>query len=81
MSGAYSFALPVAFYPDYSKLGDATESYPYMFSYKVLIKSTKRITYISKPANSTVESDKSGRSATVCCSQPDRDIRIFYKSD
>ena len=44
MAGSYSFTLPVAFHPDYEKLGADTEPYPYLFTYSVLIKSTKQIT-------------------------------------
>jgi len=71
----------VAFYPDYKKLGAGTEAFPYQFTYSVLIKSIKRISYISKPANSVCEHDQSGKFATIFCAEPDREIRIFFRSD
>ena len=67
VNSAYSFILPVAFYPNYRKLGADTGKYPYQFEYSVLIKTTKGINMISKPANSFLEYVKDGKYATIFC--------------
>ena len=55
VNDAYSFVLPVAFYPDYDKLGASGDKHPYNFTYSALIKSEEGVDMISKPANSVVE--------------------------
>jgi hypothetical protein len=74
VNDAYSFILPVAFYPDYNKAGASGDKYPYHFTYSAVIKSVDGIDMISKPANSIVEYDQSGKYATIFCDKPDREI-------
>jgi Ca-activated chloride channel family protein len=74
VNDAYSFILPVAFYPDYNKAGARGDKYPYHFTYSAVIKSTDGIEMISKPANSIVEYEQSGKYATIFCDKPDREI-------
>jgi hypothetical protein len=81
VNSAYSFILPVAFYPNYRKLGADSDRYPYNFSYSVLIKSENGINMISKPSNSIIEYEKTGRFATIFCAEPDREIQVFYRTN
>ena len=76
----YSFLLPVAFYPNYEKLGDF-DPFPYQFAYSVVMKSTQKINLISKPANSILESDESGKYATLFCNKPDHEINVYFRTD
>ena len=76
----YSFSLPVAFYPDYSKLG-SDAPFPYQFSYSVVMKSSQKISLISKPAHSICEQDVSGRYATIFCTKPELEIQVFFRTD
>ena len=80
VNSAYSFILPVSFYPNYRKLGADTAKYPYTFSYSVLIKTDSSLSMVSKPANSILEYENSGKFATIFCEEPDREIQIFYRS-
>ena len=81
VGSSYLFLLPTAFYPDYKKLDpNATVQYPYRFAYSVIMKSSKPISLVSKPANSECRRDPSGQCATIFCSRPDREIRVFYRS-
>ena len=68
INGAYQFILPTAFYPDYQQLGANTEKHPYDFAYNVHIKSNKKITFISKPANAFCTPSKDGCRAVIICS-------------
>ena len=79
-NSAFSFILPVAFYPDYRRLGADTDSYPYRFTYAVLIKSTEGVRFISKPRDSILEYDSSERFVTIFCDHPDREVQVFYRS-
>ena len=36
---------------------------------------------ISKPENSVIEYDRTGRFATLFCQQPEREIRVFYRTN
>ena len=78
--GSYKFTLPVDFYPDYEKMG-ADPSEKYEFDFKCDIKSTKRISQVSIPENATCTRDTTGTSVTVKCTEPSREISIFYRSD
>ena len=81
INGAYNFILPTAFYPDYQQLGArGVDNHPYSFSYVVQIKSTKKITFISKPMNAACSPSKDGTRAAIFCKQPAKELRIFYKS-
>ena len=74
VNDAYSFILPAAFYPDYNKLGASGDRYPYNFTYSAEIKSVEGIDMISKPANSFVEYEQSGRYAYIFCDKPNPEI-------
>ena len=78
---AYSFILPVSFYPNYRRLGANTAKYPYTFSYSVVIKTESGLSMVSKPAGSILEYDESGTYATIFCEEPDREIQVFYRSN
>ena len=81
-NGAYQFVLPTSFYPDYQQLGaQGIDSHPYAFSYIVQIRSTKRITFVSKPADAVCSPSKDGTRVAIFCKTPSKEIRIFYKSD
>ena len=80
VNSAYSFILPVSFYPNYRKLGADTAKYPYTFSYSILIKTDSTLSMVSKPANSILEYENSGKYATIFCEEPDREIQVFYRS-
>ena len=80
VNDAYSFTMPVAFYPNYNILGaDLDENYPYEFSYAILIKSIEGINTLSIPAEAEVEYDIERKYATIFSNEPDRSINIFYK--
>ena len=82
IGSAYQFLLPTSFYPDYSKFSKEIDvSYPYKFSYSVLIKSTSTITLISKPENSECKREKSGKFATIFCTEPSRELRVYYRTN
>ena len=75
VNDSYNLILPVAFYPDYTKLGaGGWDKYPYHFTYSAVIKSVEGIDMISKPAGSVVEYDQSGKYATIYSPTPDREI-------
>ena len=66
VNDAYSFTMPVAFYPNYNILGaDLDENYPYEFSYAILIKSIEGINTLSIPAEAEVEYDIERKYATI----------------
>ena len=74
VNSAYSFILPVSFYPNYRKLGADTEKYPYTFSYSVVIKSESGLSMVGKPPGSILEYEGSGKYATIFCEEADREI-------
>lgn len=84
------FKLPLAFYPNYQKHGVAKDAFKYAFSYKLTIKSHKKLTFVSTPPNSQIskaeEESSSGGSAsssqnvTVTCTEPSRALNLFYKT-
>ena len=82
VNGAYQFILPTAFYPDYQQLGaQNVDSHPYEFAYSVQIKSSKKITFISKPANSNCQPSRDGCRAAIFCKKPSKEICVFYKTE
>ena len=55
MGGYYSFALPVAFYPDYRKHGvRRADQFIYEFAYEVQIATESRISGLSIPENAEI---------------------------
>ena len=79
--GSYKFFLPADFYPDYRNLG-AKSNLDYGFNFSMLIKCTKKITWLSLPPNSKATEQKSsnGRHFLVKCSKPTQELLIFYRS-
>jgi len=82
-AGAYQFKLPLAFYPNYAKHGVKDKNaFKYDFSYKLTIKSHKKLSFLSIPPNSSVEKvdEESGQNVTVTCTEPSRSLNLFYKT-
>ena len=79
------FLLPPAFYPNYARLGIFSSKnkflFPYEFSYKLEIKSTKSIRLISVPKNSKVTKGADGRSVKMACDVPGDELKVYYRSD
>jgi len=56
-SGAFSFRLPVSYFPDYSVIEKKTKRVlpSYKFDYKLEVKTVKPITYLSTPSHSKID--------------------------
>ena len=78
-NSSFSFKLPPDFYPNYKKMG-APAPEGYKFEVDLFIKSSKRITQISAPEGTVCTRDEEGTTATIKCSEPCDDFRVFYRS-
>ena len=78
-SSSFSFKLPPDFYPNYKKMG-APDPIGYSFEVDLSIKSSKAITQISAPEGAVCTRDEAGTSASVKCTVPCDDFRVFYRS-
>ena len=79
---AWSFILPVAFYPNYSRFGFGDLGrYPYKFAYAITVESIEGITMLSAPGGAEVEYESTGRYATIFNDEPDRSIQVFFRSN
>ena len=81
-AGHYAFYLPVAFYPDYKKHGQAaSDAFIYDFNYTVTILSASGVSDLSLPSNSAVtEKDEKKTKVTISCKQPSRTIDLYYRT-
>ena len=78
-NSSFSFKLPPDFYPNYKKMG-APDPVGYKFEVDLSIKSSKKITQISAPEGAVSTRDEEGTTATIKCTVPSDDFRVFYRS-
>ena len=79
---AWSFILPVALYPNYSRFGFGDLGrYPYKFAYAITVETIEGITMLSAPSGAEIEYETSGRFATIFNDEPDRSIQVFFRSN
>ena len=82
VGSSYEFLLPTAFYPDYKKLDDKIgERWPFAFAYSVIMKSASAINLVSKPESCQMERHDSGKYVTLFSSKPERELRVFYRTN
>ena len=82
VGSSYEFLLPTAFYPDYKKLDDNIEErWPFAFAYSVIMKSTSTINLVSKPESCQMERHEDGKYVTLFSSKPERELRVFYRTN
>lgn len=79
--------LPLAFYPDYNRHQVVEKNaFPYEFSYNLKVKSTQKISFLSKPdgAEHTIEqsssNDDQGSQICVVGEEPAREIYLSYRT-
>ena len=82
VNDAWSFVLPVSFYPNYSRFGFSDlGSHPYKFGYAITVGTTDGITLLSAPSGAVVEYESSGKFATIFNDEADRSIEVFFRSN
>ena len=79
--GHYTLALPMAFYPDYTKHGVLQEDFVYDFSYKVNITAQGPITSLSMPEMAEVTYKNETKTyITIECPEPCRSMDLYYRT-
>ena len=79
--GHYTFALPMAFYPDYKKHGVEPADYVYEFSYKVNITAQGPISSLSLPEMAEVTYKNENKTyMTIECPEPCRSMDLYYRT-
>ena len=81
-NGAYQFALPTTFYPDYQQLGAKNvDKHPYDFRFRAQIESTRPLDFISVPENSACIPSKDRLNAALYCGKPSPEMKVRFKSE
>lgn len=78
VNGSYHFAVPMAYFPDYSRHGLTADAFPYEFSYSVSLISNSKIQNLSIPESAAITS-KNETNTEICIQSETRSRKVnFY---
>ena len=78
VNGSYHFAVPMAYFPDYSRHGLTADAFPYEFSYSVNLISNSKIQNLSIPESAAITS-KNETNTEICIQSETRSRKVnFY---